>query len=1547
MKAAQVCLCLCFSLVASSASAQTYLFDGDLNTAGIQNGGGNWSTDAGVSTNLRWVNNSVYSAWDNSGLAIAEFGNTSSVNGGTLTVEGEIKLAGMNFNPLGTPIGTLSHAFNGGTLNFGTGGIINVANAATGGSTGGQWITFTSLLKGSNLTIQKSGGATIGFVRISNVNDELTGTLSLKSAAGATSGIYLSVGLPTYLRNLSGIEVQTNSVFNPTGAGNYTTPVTFAGVGASNYGAIRVDASNTTFSGALTLSADARFQTHINTLNTTISGGIGETGGSWAFSRTANSPTGTVSPLITTYTAPSTYTGATILGRALTYTSTGETSGTEGGVNVLDFSAVTASTTDLLYNGKAAGALQLLGGLATRTDLQLVGAAGKDNSQRFASISVQQSANALILTSAFGGSMSVDLGGISRVGTGVLAITAPRAGQITGNVGGSLQGLVGAWATYRSADGLTAGWAGLVNGKMGIFTGDVAYQTGASVSTQPGYTTTANLQVSAASSGAVQFASGVTKLGTLSMTDTTSARQLDLAGKTLRFADSGGMQMIQGAQALTVGTAGDGSSLTAGTVDGAAGQLLLTNMSTTNALTVNSALINNGAGAVSVTINGTGRTVLAGTSTFGGVVSVMSGVLEVRSSGALGLTGTTGITKIMTGASLNLSGGITLGETIQANGHGIALDGAIRNLSGINTITPQVRIQSTTRFSSDSGTLILTGGIVTQIGATAYTFSGAGNSEVHGTIATGTGALTKEGSGTLTLMATSTATGATTVNNGTLHLDFSAADAPATNILYNGATLSSTVGVVTLGGGTLKATGKLDSTSSQGLGSLALASGASRVTAIATGTGGMDLNLGIITRAVGSTLRFDLPTGGAIKTTSGADSALLTGTGGVAYATVGLDDWAATATAVSGVRSITGLASISGAYTASTATALAGNANIALGVTTTTLSASASIGSLRFNQAQATTITQDNSSLILATGGILVTPNVGANVSAIRGGGIRAAVGSTDLVIFQNNTGTPLTISSRILNTTATVGGAVTTTSLTKAGAGALIIEYDSLYLAGDYSGSTRIQDGSLQLVKTVTTSISYALYSGTTFILGSGSTSGKLILGSTSTGNAVTQYGGLTTQGSGTANAVVGGTVALSTFLQGGSGIQDFRSGFIGGSGTNENNVNLTQNGGTLQLGSANTFKGKTIILQSTLEVSKLADRGVISSLGTGDSTTATSIIDIASGTTSAPNTNIIGTLRYTGDTNSVTNRPLNVANSGVPANVISVTAVVENTGTGTVKFTSAFTAAGTNTNQRVLRLGGTNAGANEIVSFANVSSSITSRVEKVGVGTWVITGASTYTGGTTVSEGTLLATNTTGSATGTGAVTVGTNAVLGGSGRIIAGVDQNITLNGATLQIGTELPDQTSTAASTLTLQTSGTGTLSLISGSTLAFDLFSGAGNGNNTGIGSAADLAIILGSVSLSTDTLLRVSNPNAMTTWADGDQWKLFDWSGLTAPVTGTNIQFELPTLTGGLTWDTSGLFTTGILTIGVPEPSRAVLVLGGVLAVGWRRRRAGSPLRRD
>src|SRR5207244_7330779 len=58
-----------------------------------------------------------------------------------------------------------------------------------------------------------------------------------------------------------------------------------------------------------------------------------------------------------------------------------------------------------------------------------------------------------------------------------------------------------------------------------------------------------------------------------------------------------------------------------------------------------------------------------------------------------------------------------------------------------------------------------------------------------------------------------------------------------------------------------------------------------------------------------------------------------------------------------------------------------------------------------------------------------------------------------------------------------------------------------------------------------------------------------------------------------------------------------------------------------------------------------------------------------------------------------------------------------------------------------------------------------------KAGSGKLSLTNANTYTGGTTITRGTLLVKNTTGSATGTGAVQVNAG-TLGGTGKITGAV-------------------------------------------------------------------------------------------------------------------------------------------------------------------------------
>jgi fibronectin-binding autotransporter adhesin len=369
-----------------------------------------------------------------------------------------------------------------------------------------------------------------------------------------------------------------------------------------------------------------------------------------------------------------------------------------------------------------------------------------------------------------------------------------------------------------------------------------------------------------------------------------------------------------------------------------------------------------------------------------------------------------------TNADANFSGA--------ADGKFLAYDGANFGEAGAGTVTL-------------SG--VLTAGPVKVNAAANYTFTGAGSLG-------GTTSLSKDGTGTLTLNGAHSYSGATTVTGGALQLDFSAAGAPAANILNQAANSSALV----LGGSRLLLTGKANATNAQRFAGTTLQAGASTIELAANATANpLALDLGAVTRNAGATVEFTLPAGTAsgtngVVTSSGADGAILSDAG-VAYATIGKSDWAAQAV---GKTNLVGLSSLAGGYTDSTAGALAGNANIASGVNTT-VAASAVISSLRFNQNEARTVTVAGGQT-LDTGGILVTPAVATAGSAITGGTLRGPAGK-DLVIFQNS-GQDFTIGSAIADNG-------TATGLTKAGPGNLVLP--SL---NSFSGNVLVSGGTLTL---------------------------------------------------------------------------------------------------------------------------------------------------------------------------------------------------------------------------------------------------------------------------------------------------------------------------------------------------------------------------------------------------------------------------------------------------------------------------------------------------
>jgi autotransporter-associated beta strand protein len=165
---------------------------------------------------------------------------------------------------------------------------------------------------------------------------------------------------------------------------------------------------------------------------------------------------------------------------------------------------------------------------------------------------------------------------------------------------------------------------------------------------------------------------------------------------------------------------------------------------------------------------GLGKLVLSGASSYSGTTTVAEGVLNVRNAAALGAASAG--TVVTNGAALEIEGDIALvGEPLTLAGSGPAGAGALRSISGANSLAGGVTLAAPSRINTDTGTLVLSG-VISGAGQT-LTVGGAGATTISGVIATGSGGLTKDGAGTLTLSGLNSYTGATLINDGSLDLN--------------------------------------------------------------------------------------------------------------------------------------------------------------------------------------------------------------------------------------------------------------------------------------------------------------------------------------------------------------------------------------------------------------------------------------------------------------------------------------------------------------------------------------------------------------------------------------------------------------------------------------------------------------------------------------------------------------------------------------------------------------------------------------------------------
>jgi fibronectin-binding autotransporter adhesin len=215
---------------------------------------------------------------------------------------------------------------------------------------------------------------------------------------------------------------------------------------------------------------------------------------------------------------------------------------------------------------------------------------------------------------------------------------------------------------------------------------------------------------------------------------------------------------------------------------------------------------------------------------------------------------------------------------------------------------------------------------------------------------------------------------------------------------------------------------------------------------------------------------------------------------------------------------------------------------------------------------------------------------------------------------------------------------------------------------------------------------------------------------------------------------------------------------------------------------------------------------------------------------------------------------------------------------------------------------------------------------------GAVVLTQANTYTSGTAINSGTLLVTNTTGSATGTGGVMVGngaTAAALGGTGIVTGAVTIANAASALSPGIYSGIHGMTP-ATGTLTLN----GGLAATSGLTLNLAI-SGASPTGLLALGSGA--ASFGGTLTLNlVDVGSGTFQANTLYTIMSGTG----TWTGTPAVVLGTD-----PTGYSGFSYvytPTTGADSLQIEFTAVPEPGTWALLISGLVLLGFfYRRREG------
>ena len=180
-------------------------------------------------------------------------------------------------------------------------------------------------------------------------------------------------------------------------------------------------------------------------------------------------------------------------------------------------------------------------------------------------------------------------------------------------------------------------------------------------------------------------------------------------------------------------------------------------------------------------------------------------------------------------------------------------------------------------------------------------------------------------------------------------------------------------------------------------------------------------------------------------------------------------------------------------------------------------------------------------------------------------------------------------------------------------------------------------------------------------------------------------------------------------------------------------------------------------------------------------------------------------------------------------------------------------------------------------------------------------------------------------------------TTPTLGGSGSIVSSATSASVVVQNILNVG----NVGDTGGQDLAINLTGGSSSINLSGAALNFDLWTNCTSGSSNAFPASDLLNLNAGTIDITGGTLNVSALANIGNTWALNTAWQLFNWNAVTP--TGTFSTLNLPDLTTWdalAEWDTTNLYTTGSIRVNIiPEPSRAMLLLLGLLSLGFRRRR--------